>query len=41
MICGDPLCPLVPTYNLPKRLDCGIAMLHIEVAALYHGVRGC
>ena len=23
-----------------KRLDCGIAMLHIEVAALHHGVRG-
>ena len=23
-----------------KRLDCGIAMLHIEVSALHHGVRG-
>jgi len=23
-----------------KRLDCGIAMLHIEVAALHYGVRG-
>ncbi|MDN5327330.1 MAG: hypothetical protein PWP41_2026 [Moorella sp. (in: firmicutes)] len=31
---------LQDTFNLPKRLDCGIAMLHIEVAALYYGVRG-
>jgi len=23
-----------------KRLDCGIAMLHIELAALHHGVKG-
>lgn len=23
-----------------KRLDCGIAMLHIEVAALHHGMKG-
>ena len=23
-----------------KRLDCGIAMLHIEAAAMHHGVRG-
>lgn len=28
------------TFNISKRLDCGIAMLHIEVAALHHGVRG-
>jgi nitroreductase len=28
------------TYNIPKRIDCGIAMLHIEVAALYHGKKG-
>lgn len=28
------------TYNISKRLDCGIAMLHAEVAALSHGVRG-
>jgi len=28
------------TYNIPKRLDCGIAMLHIEVAARYQGVTG-
>jgi len=28
------------TYNLSKRLDCGIAMLHVEVAARCHGVRG-
>jgi len=28
------------TYNLSKRLDCGIAMLHAEVAAFSHGVRG-
>lgn len=28
------------TFNIPKRLDCGIAMLHIEIASLNHGVRG-
>jgi nitroreductase len=28
------------TYNISKRLDCGIAMLHIEVASLYYGVQG-
>jgi len=27
-------------YNVSKRLDCGIAMLHIEVAAMNCGVRG-
>ena len=27
-------------YGISKRLDCGIAMLHIEVAALDCGVRG-
>jgi len=27
-------------YGLSKRLCCGIAMLHIEVAALNHGVKG-
>jgi len=27
-------------YGISKRLDCGIAMLHIEVAALDFGVRG-
>ena len=26
--------------TFPKRLDCGIAMLHIEVAAMYSGVTG-
>ncbi|MBE0427501.1 MAG: nitroreductase family protein [Nitrospirae bacterium] len=31
---------LKDTYNIPKRLDCGIAMLHIEIAALYRGIRG-
>lgn len=31
---------LKDTYNIPKRLDCGIAMLHIEVASLYCGIRG-
>lgn len=31
---------LKDTYNIPKRLDCGIAMLHIEVASLYCGMRG-
>jgi len=28
------------TFGISKRLDCGIAMLHIEVAALDGGVRG-
>jgi nitroreductase len=28
------------TFNIPKRLDCGIAVLHIEVASLYCGVKG-
>ncbi|NLT94926.1 MAG: nitroreductase [Clostridia bacterium] len=28
------------TYNISKRLDCGIAMLHIEVGAWKEGVRG-
>ncbi len=28
------------TLNISKRLDCGIAMLHIEVASLHCGVRG-
>ena len=27
-------------FNISKRLDCGIAMLHIEVDALYRGMRG-
>ena len=27
-------------FNVSKRLDCGIAMLHIEVAALSSGVKG-
>ncbi len=27
-------------YNISKRLDCGIAMLHIETAALYSGKAG-
>jgi hypothetical protein len=29
-----------PEFNVSKRLDCGIAMLHIEVAAMTCGVRG-
>ncbi len=29
-----------PEFDVSKRLDCGIAMLHIEVAALNCGVRG-
>jgi len=28
------------TYHISKRLDCGIAMLHIEVSALHSGVPG-
>lgn len=31
---------LKDTFNIPKRLDCGIAMLHIEVACLKHGLKG-
>jgi hypothetical protein len=29
-----------PDFSISKRLDCGIAMLHIEVAAMICGVRG-
>lgn len=29
-----------PEFSVSKRLDCGIAMLHIEVAAMTCGVRG-
>lgn len=29
-----------PDFNVSKRLDCGIAMLHIEVGALYAGHPG-
>jgi nitroreductase len=29
-----------PDFNVSKRLDCGIAMLHIEVAAMEDGVNG-
>jgi hypothetical protein len=29
-----------PEFNVSKRLDCGIAMLHIEVAASSHGYKG-
>jgi len=29
-----------PEFGISKRLDCGIAMLHIEVAAMTCGVRG-
>lgn len=29
-----------PEFNVSKRLDCGIAMLHIEVAALNFGCKG-
>jgi nitroreductase len=28
------------TYNISKRLDCGIAMLHIETASLHYGAKG-
>jgi nitroreductase len=31
---------LKDTYHIPKRIDCGIAMLHIEVASLQCGVKG-
>lgn len=29
-----------PEFNVSKRLDCGISMLHIEIAALHYGCRG-
>jgi len=29
-----------PEFNVSKRLDCGIAMLHIEVAALNYEIKG-
>jgi hypothetical protein len=29
-----------PTMVVSKRLDCGIAMLHIEIGALSAGVKG-
>lgn len=31
---------LKDSYQISKRLDCGIAMLHLEVGALHEGVRG-
>jgi hypothetical protein len=31
---------LKDTLNISKRLDCGIAMLHIEVASFQSGIRG-
>lgn len=31
---------LKDTYKIPKRLDCGISMLHIEVGASYCGIKG-
>jgi hypothetical protein len=31
---------LQDSHNISRRLDCGIAMLHLEVAALDSGVRG-
>jgi len=31
---------LKDTFNIPKRIDCGIAMLHIEVALLNFGISG-
>jgi hypothetical protein len=31
---------VTPDFNVSKRLDCGIAMLHIEVAALNYGIKG-
>jgi hypothetical protein len=29
-----------PEFTVSKRLDCGIAMLHIELAALSSGIKG-
>jgi len=29
-----------PEFTVSRRLDCGIAMLHIEIAAMSHGVIG-
>lgn len=28
------------SYQISKRLDCGIAMLHLEVGARFGGVKG-
>ncbi|MTV50937.1 nitroreductase [Heliobacillus mobilis] len=28
------------TYHIAKRLDCGIAMLHLEVGAMFKGMKG-
>jgi hypothetical protein len=28
------------SYHISKRLDCGIAMAHIEIGANYQGVKG-
>ncbi|WP_434512212.1 nitroreductase family protein [Desulfitobacterium sp. AusDCA] len=28
------------TFHIPKRLDCGIAMAHLEIAAKHYGVQG-
>jgi len=30
----------IPDFNVSKRLDCGIAMLHLEIAALSQGIQG-
>jgi hypothetical protein len=29
-----------PEFTVSKRLDCGIAMLHIEIAAMSFGISG-
>jgi len=29
-----------PDFNISRRLDCGIAMLHLEIAALSRGIKG-
>ena len=31
---------IVPDFSTSKRLDCGIAMLHLETATLHHGING-
>jgi hypothetical protein len=31
---------LKDSYRISKRLDCGIAMLHIEISAMKHGIKG-
>ena len=44
-VCGDNTLSIkldngVDTYKISRRLDCGIAMLHLELGARYAGIKG-